>query len=171
LRFRVAVVGEGAERAAIESRAAARGVSDVVVLVGHQPEVSAYYALASAAAICSRSEGSPNALLEAMAAGVPVVAAAVGGVPEIATHEVTALLVSPADPPALARALARLLSDRALAARLAARAREEMLANFTPQAHRRALVRFYESLVGEVRQVGSVRKSGTEYSDPKPPYR
>lgn len=145
--FRIVLVGDGPERMAIESRAAALGVGDLVVLCGHQTAVSAFYSLASVVAIPSHSEGSPNVLLEAMAAGAPVVATSVGGVPEIATDQGNALLVGPRDPDALARALNRLLQDRDFACRLAARAREEVLANFTPEAHRQSLVRFYQSVI------------------------
>ena len=74
--------------------------------------------MAQAAVIASHSEGSPNALLEAMSAGLPIVATRVGGIPEIAADGESALLVEAHNPEALAQAIRRLLQD-AGAARLA----------------------------------------------------
>lgn len=88
----------------------------------------------------SRAEGSPMAVLEAMAAGRPVVASAVGGVPDIVAR--AGLLTAPGDPAALARALARVLGDRRLAARLAALARRRAGA-FTWDAAARRYLRLY----------------------------
>ncbi len=71
----------------------------------------------------SVSESCSNALMEAMATGLPVIATAVGGNPGLVEQEVTGLLVPPDDPPALARAIVRLVEDRALATGLGERAR------------------------------------------------
>jgi glycosyltransferase involved in cell wall biosynthesis len=71
----------------------------------------------------SRSEGFPNAVLEAMALGIPAVASDVGGIHDVVKHEVTGLLVPPEDPGALARALDRLFGDPELWERLAREAR------------------------------------------------
>jgi len=148
LRLRVAIVGDGPLRAALEREAAAARL-DNIVFCGQQRDVAPFYALAAAMALPSLSEGSPNVLLEAMAAGLPVAAASVGGVPEIATDGGTALLVPPEDPAALAEALGRLLADRALAARLGAAARAHVLAHFSPEEYRRSLMRFYRDLSPE----------------------
>ena len=96
----------------------------------------------------SLSEGSPNALLEAMACGLPIVATRVGGVPEIAVDGETALLVPPEDPVALARAIDRLLRDRALAARLGSAARATVLTRYTPELRATTLSGLYASLAG-----------------------
>lgn len=88
----------------------------------------------------SRSEGSPMAVLEAMAAGLPVVASAVGGVPELVGR--AGLLTAPGDTAGLARALVRVLGDRLLAARLGTRARRRAGA-FTWDAAARAYTRLY----------------------------
>jgi glycosyltransferase involved in cell wall biosynthesis len=147
LKFKLVVVGDGPERPRVEEAARADDISDRVVFAGHARDVRPFYALADALALPSHSEGSPNVLLEAMAAGVPVAATRVGGVPEIAEDGESALLVPARDPGAMAAALERLLADSALASRLAESARERALTHFSPEAYARALVEFYDELV------------------------
>jgi glycosyltransferase involved in cell wall biosynthesis len=76
-------------------------------------------------------EASPNAVLEAMAAALPIVTTRVGGIPEVIQHEDNGLLVAASDEAALAAAILRLLEDTALAARLGASARKTVNARFT----------------------------------------
>ena len=83
-------------------------------------------------------DGIPNVLVEAMAAGTPVVASAVSGIPELVEHEVNGLLVAPEDPEALADALLRLHGDPALATRLARSAARDRRAALRRPAARRA---------------------------------
>lgn len=114
----VLIVGAGPERARLEMRAAAASV--VVRFEGFQPCVAPYYAAADLFVLPSRSEGAPNALLEALAAGCPAVATRVGGVPEIVEHGRSAHLVAPDQPRQLCDAIAHLLKDPVAAAHLAA---------------------------------------------------
>lgn len=146
LAVRLAIVGEGLERPVIEDAIRRAGLEQQISLVGHVIDVRPYYRAADVLAISSLSEGSPNALLEAMAAGVPVVSTAVGGVPEIVTHGETALLAPPRDPVALANAIERLLTDRSLAEKLAGRAQELIHSHYSPQSRAQSLVRLYERL-------------------------
>jgi glycosyltransferase involved in cell wall biosynthesis len=118
-------------------------LGDAVVFCGQQSNVRPFYAMADAFALPSLSEGSPNALLEAMAAGVPSVATRVGGVPEIATDRETALLVYPSNPTDLAAALEALLADRETAGEMALRAKQHVLDRFSPVAQTEALRRVY----------------------------
>ena len=136
-------LGEGRERAAIERTIQELGLQQAVELTGHVRDVRPYYRRAQVLAISSVSEGSPNVLLEAMAAGVPVVATAVGGIPEIVSHGETALLVKPCDPVSLAAALNQVLSDHGLAARLAGNARQLIAERYSPQARAQALMDLY----------------------------
>jgi glycosyltransferase involved in cell wall biosynthesis len=143
---RLLIAGEGLERRSIEEAIRRAGLEQQVTLLGHVKDVRPYYRAADVFAISSLSEGSPNALLEAMAAGVPVVATAVGGIPEIATDGETALLVPARNPRALAAALDRLLSDRSLAKAIAGRASELINRKYSPLSRAKSLVRLYERL-------------------------
>lgn len=130
---RLVVVGEGSARGEIEAAARDAGVSDRVVLAGAVPdgELAAYYGAADAFALLPREttgrragvEGGGIALLEAAAAGLPVVATAVGGIPETIRDGETGLLVHPGDARGAAEALRRVLEDRALGAKLGAQAK------------------------------------------------
>jgi glycosyltransferase involved in cell wall biosynthesis len=94
----------------------------------------------------SRSEGAPNVLLEAMLARVPVVATAVGGVPEIVENERSALLVKAEDPVALAEAISRLLDSSSLATTLTQNAYTDVMEHHSPDTHYAALLRVYQEL-------------------------
>jgi glycosyltransferase involved in cell wall biosynthesis len=143
----LAIVGDGPERPRIEEAIRALGLVESVTLTGMVPSAEPYYGIADVCVLSSLSEGSPNALLEAMAAGVPVVATAVGGVPEMVTHGESALLIQPGDCQAMTSAIAALLSDGDLARKLAARAREVVLERHAPEARTRRLVEAYCRLV------------------------
>ncbi|MBI2188559.1 MAG: glycosyltransferase [Acidobacteria bacterium] len=98
--------------------ATAHRVADRVVFAGLRSDVPAVLAAADVSVMPSLNEALSNVLLESMAAGAPTVATHVGGTPEAIVDGETGLLVPPADVPALAAAIARLLADRSLAARL-----------------------------------------------------
>jgi glycosyltransferase involved in cell wall biosynthesis len=147
--FRLILAGEGPERARIERKRRELGL-DCVTLVGYQQDLVPFYSLANMAALPSHSEGSPNALLEALAAGLPVVATAVGGAPEIARDEVDALLTARGDIEGMAAAIARLLRDVELRERLGARGREVTRAR-TPEAYCQSILRIYADAAGEAR--------------------
>src|SRR6185312_2640232 len=146
LSFRLVIVGEGRERDNIEEAVRRAGLEHQVYLAGHVNDVRPYYRAADLLAISSWSEGSPNALLEAMAAGVPVVSTEVGGIPEIVSHRQTAFLVPSQDPEALAGGIGLMLSDHALAGNIAGRARELIHTQYSPLSRSQCLVRLYERL-------------------------
>jgi glycosyltransferase involved in cell wall biosynthesis len=149
LKWKLVIVGDGSERGRVERMARAKGVEQGVFFTGQIDDVEPYYAIADVLALPSRSEGSPNVLLEAMATGLPVVAMAVGGVPEIVVNEKSALLVRPGDVGKFAAALNRLLTDAPLARRLATEA-AGAVAGFSPEAYAGSLVRIYRGLVPDV---------------------
>ncbi len=104
-----AVVGDGERRAELEGLTAALGLTGRVSFLGWRADLDRIYRALDVVALTSRNEGSPVALIEAMAAGRAVVATRVGGVPDLVEHGRSGLLVDPDAPPALATALARLL--------------------------------------------------------------
>lgn len=144
---RLVLAGDGPERRRLEQLCGRLPLAETVIFAGHVPDLRAWYSIADIVALPSHSEGSPNVLLEALAAGVPVVATAVGGVPEIVGHEDSALLVARRDIDGMARALGRLLDDRDLAARLAARGKE-IVTGYRPEVYCRRLLELYEETVG-----------------------
>lgn len=117
------VVGDGPLAPALRTRAESLGIADRVVFCGARPDARALLGACDAALLTSRSEGLPLAVLEAWAAGIPVVAARAPGVCELVRPDEDALLCPP-EPAALARALENVLGDSALAAHLARRGRE-----------------------------------------------
>lgn len=121
---RFALFGDGPEGAALRARARELGLDGAVSFPGRVPARSALARLA-VLVLPSYMENGPLALLEAMAAGVPVVATRVGGVPELAPPG-TAQLVAPGDPAAIAAAIGRLLDDPGLARAQAEAARRHV---------------------------------------------
>ncbi len=125
------VVGTGPEFARVRARAEAAGVAGAFTFFGYQDDVAGRLRTADVFALPSRSEAMPNAVLEAMSTALPVVASAVDGLLELVDDNQTGLLVPPGDPAALANALVRVMSDRALADRLGQAARRAITARHT----------------------------------------
>ena len=147
VRIRHVLVGEGPELENLKQMMTAAGVTDSFIFAGHHRNVTPFYAAADVFVLPSHSEGSPNVLLEAMAAGLPVVACSVGGVPETATDEVSGLLVQPQQPQQLAASTARLLKDPHMAEVLGRNAQLQVEESFTPDAYFRKLTAFYRECV------------------------
>jgi glycosyltransferase involved in cell wall biosynthesis len=126
------LVGSGDQEKALRSLAEELGITEAVVFCGRRPyhEIPAYLSAADVFAFSSLDEGTPRAIMEAMAMQVPVVATRVGGIPELITHGVNGFLVPPADPEALGDALTLALRDPA-ARQAAARARELIVKNYS----------------------------------------
>src|SRR5262249_19470584 len=125
------IVGTGPELDALRTRARAQGVSDAFTFAGYEPEVARRLKEADLFVLPSRSEAFPNAILEAMSAGLPIVASAVGGIVELLQDGRTALLVAAGDPHALAHGVCRLMSDRAFGARLGRTACQHVQGRYT----------------------------------------
>jgi glycosyltransferase involved in cell wall biosynthesis len=119
------IVGAGPELEALEARAECLGLTGVVSFAGYSDNVAARLETADLFVLPSRSEAFPNAVLEAMATGLPTIASAVGGLFEVIEHQQSGVLVPPDDPRALAREISALMADPAKAARLGAAARAQ----------------------------------------------
>ena len=117
------IAGEGPERATLEARASALGIAHRVRFLGHRRDVPPLLAIADLFVLPSLWEGLPLSVLEAMAAGVPVVATRIGGTDELVRDGETGTLAPPENGPALAEAIRAALYDRERALRMAAAAR------------------------------------------------
>ena len=145
------IVGGGPEMDRLQSLVSAGGLGDVVQLVGPQTSerVQAYLAgagvfvLPSVVTPSGNAEGIPVALMEAMAAGIPVISTATTGIPELVVDEHTGLLVEPRDAPALADAIERLLDDTDLGERLRAAAFRKVHAGFDLETKAREIERHF----------------------------
>lgn len=123
---RFVIVGDGERRAELERRVQRLGLTDSVEFLGWRRDMREVYADLDVVALTSRNEGSPVALIEALACARPVVATRVGGVPEVVLDGETGLLVPAQASAALAEAIVRLLRDRPLAERLGAAGRRHV---------------------------------------------
>lgn len=141
------VVGDGEQRAALERRAAERGLSDRTVFLGWRRDLDVIYADLDLVALTSINEGTPVAVIEAMASARPVVATEVGGVADVVEHERTGLLVRAGDAAAFAQATLRLLDDPALGERLGREARSRALARYGSDRLVRDVRQLYDELL------------------------
>ncbi len=128
---RFVIVGDGERRAELEALASHLGIAERTIFLGWRSDLDRVYADLDVVALASRNEGSPVALIEAMAAGRAVVSTRVGGVPDLVTHGESGLLVERDDVPGMADAVARLLGDPALRERLARRAKPRAVGRFS----------------------------------------
>jgi glycosyltransferase involved in cell wall biosynthesis len=141
--FTAELVGDGPERAAVEAEIRRLGLDDSVRILGGRDDVGGILGRADVFVLASRSEGLPLSILEAMAAGLPVVASRVGGVPEAVVEGKTGFLVPAGDAAALAEALRRLVADPELRLRLGQAARERAQATFAIERFREAHLGLY----------------------------
>jgi len=141
------VLGDGPERAKLERRAGELGLADRVRFLGAgtRDDVIALFRAVDAALLTSAWENLPHTLLEALATGTPVIATAVGGIPEVVRDEENGLLVPPRDIAAIASAIDRLVHDDALRASLAAAAAPSV----EELAEPRILRRIVQAIVGD----------------------
>jgi colanic acid/amylovoran biosynthesis glycosyltransferase len=153
---RCTIVGDGPDHAALTRQIAAAGLERQVVLAGRRTRAELAEHLHAAHALVAPSvptregkrEGIPVVLMEAMASGVPVVASAISGIPELVEDGVTGLLVPPRDARAVADALRRLLDDAALRQKLGVAGREKVVREFNVHTNAAELVRRFRVQAG-----------------------
>lgn len=144
-RLRLAIAGDGELRPELERQAGELGISDSVRFLGYRRELAPLYAAADLAVLSSDNEGTPVALIEAAAAGLPAVATEVGGVAEAVGRD-GAMLVPPDDPPAFATALVCLAADAELRARMGAAAQRVAVGRFGAERLLRETEALYRDL-------------------------
>jgi glycosyltransferase involved in cell wall biosynthesis len=163
-RAHLLLCGDGPLRDTLEAQARALGLTRVRFL-GERHDVPALLAAADAVVLASHWEGSPLTVMEAMAAARPVVATAVGGVPELLHHRRTGLLVPPRSPRALAAAMRQLLDDPALRQRLGNAAAHVARERFDASLMARRYQTLYDHLLrprNAEKGVGSIFSEGSE---------
>ncbi len=141
------LVGDGPERDAIERRASELGVIRHCLFLGYQEDVGRFYAAFDALVLPSTSEGTPVSAIEALAAGRPVVATAVGGVPDVVREGKDGFLVAPGAVDELAERLSRLAADPELRARMGAAGRARVIPRYAVDRLVDDVDRLYRSLL------------------------
>ncbi len=142
------VAGDGPERQNLQLRARELGVSDRVLFLGHRRDIPDLLACCDVFVLPSFLEGLPLSILEAMAAGKPVIASAIGGIREAVIDGETGFLIPPANAVELARALNRILSDKTLAEQMGIRAVAHVRQQFSAETMVRGVTTIYEELLG-----------------------
>jgi glycosyltransferase involved in cell wall biosynthesis len=140
------IVGDGPDRPAIERQIAELGLTEDVQLLGDRDDVPALLRSARCLLLTSDYEGCPLTVIEAMAAGLPVVATSVGGVPELVEHDETGLLARAGDDEGLGGALHTVLANDAVATAMGAAGRARAIARHDRQAMADEIAGLYEAL-------------------------
>jgi glycosyltransferase involved in cell wall biosynthesis len=140
-------IGDGQERDNLNAEIRKGALSERVMLAGFQADVSPFYQACDIIALPSLTEGLPNAALEAMAFGRPVVASDVGGIPEVVVDGETGLLVPSCNPEALAAALVRLAGDRSQMRQFGMAGKQRVEQDFNPQERVKKVADIYRQVL------------------------
>jgi len=146
---RFLVVGEGPLRGKLEAMNVTLGIQHAVSFLGFRQDVAAFMQASDLIVLPSLEEGLPVVLLEALALARPVVATAVGGVPEVVKHEETGLLVPPRDADELARAMLYLLDRPNEGAKMGRKGQEVVARDFTVEAMAEKIATVYRQILTE----------------------
>ncbi|MBF0516066.1 MAG: glycosyltransferase family 4 protein [Nitrospirae bacterium] len=153
------LVGDGPKLNGLQAMARSLGIDSHVVFAGYvaaASDIAAIYAFSDVSVLSSHSEGVPQSVMQAMAASCPVVATAVGGVPEVVKHAHTGLLVNPSDHSALADGVIRVLKDKPLADSLAKNAKQFIFENHSASVMLDKIEALYYKLT-EAKLLDSIR--------------
>jgi glycosyltransferase involved in cell wall biosynthesis len=146
VKFHLLITGDGPALTTLKEQAHSAGLNQRITFTGYCSDTMGLYSIASLFVLPSLSEGSPNVLLESMAARVPIVATNVGGVPEILDNGESAILVSPADSESLANAMIELILNQPRAIQLADTAFEKLKSAFSTTRYDERLLNIYDNL-------------------------
>ncbi|MGZ4386245.1 MAG: glycosyltransferase, partial [Gaiellaceae bacterium] len=146
------LVGDGPNRDDVERRAQALGIARRTLFLGYQEQIASLYAAFDAMILPSASEGTPVSAIEALAAGRPVVATRVGGVPDVVRDGIDGFLVELGDTDAMAERLASLAADRDLGDRMGAAGRARVVPRYAVARLVDDVDRLYRSLLAAARR-------------------
>ncbi len=150
------LAGDGHLRDEVEARVRSLGISDRVHFLGRRDDIPQLLAASDIFALASMWEGNPLSVMEAMAAGLPAVVTAVGGVPELVTHEKHGLIVPPGDAAVLSAVMLRIANDPAMRRAMGIAAAKRAQTEFDD----RNMVEAYESLYDQLLSVPAERNAG-----------
>lgn len=145
--LRVVLIGDGGRRSYLENYAGALHVSDFIIFTGYRNDVRELYAGLDVFALVSKYEGLPMALLEAMAAGVPVVASAVGAIPDVVGDNEFGLLVRSGSAADIVDSVRSLITDNSLRNKLSLKGRSRVEEKFSSKKMCRAYECLYKKLI------------------------
>lgn len=140
------IVGDGPDRGMLEEYCKKNGIDDKVIFTGYQEEIANFYQVFDILALPSFTEGLPNAVLEAMLFGVPVIATSVGGVPEVINNS-NGILVPPDNHELLADKMIMLLQDDELRKSVGLKGRDSLYPRFSPSYRARQILDIYKELL------------------------
>jgi len=148
-RIGFVIFGEGRLRGELEQQINTLGLAGKVILPGFRDDLDNYIPAFDLLALPSYTEGLPNVVLESLAAGVPVVATAVGGVPEVVQDGISGYLVSPGDPDALAERILRVLHSADCGCSMGGQGREYVRDHFSFSTQATGYQRLFDSLLAK----------------------
>jgi glycosyltransferase involved in cell wall biosynthesis len=165
-QIRLVIAGDGDERPALEACVMEVGLAGRVDFLGWRGDLPALYETMDVFVLTSINEGTPVSLIEAMAAGVPVVASAVGGVPDVVEDGVTGVLIPPRQPEAVAAAIVEAVLHPERASLMAARARSSVRERFDSARLVKEIEAMYRQTLAETRGPAAVVHSPLDGSTP-----
>jgi glycosyltransferase involved in cell wall biosynthesis len=145
------LAGDGPERAGLENLVQQLGIAGRVLFLGYRQDIADLLKICDMMVLPSLYEGLPLSILEAMAAGKPVIATNIGGTNEAVIDGQTGLLVPPADPPALAAAIRKLIENPLLAGKLAAAGKEQVQREFSVETMICRVTQVYDEILDATR--------------------
>jgi len=145
-RFISVFIGDGPLRRRLEKEVKDAGLEEHIIFLGFRQDIAKLLPFFDIFVLPSLSEGLPNSVLEAMASGLPVVASAVGGIPEAVTDGYNGRTVPPSDPDSLAEALSGVAGDRKVCMEMGRRGKAVIAGHYSLQAQIESFIRLYESI-------------------------
>lgn len=149
IKFQALITGDGPALRKLENQVHRKGLGHCVKFTGYCSDTRGLFSMADLFVLPSLSEGSPNVLLESMAARVAIVATNVGGVPELVTNDESAILVPPANSESLAQSMIELLINRSRASQLADAAFAKVRLAYSTTKYDERLLNIYNRLMGK----------------------